>query len=161
MGNDMFTKFDEMFDVAGLAKDIADITSNAPTERVKVPHGDYEVSIAKLELGTNEFEGENFGFPMIKVWFNVLDGEYKGNYIYWNTTINGKGDAFKINNIKKLMDSLETGIPVSFENFAQFGSLLTEVFEAVTDPTAEYQLAFGENNKGFNTYTIVQRFQTN
>ena len=158
MGNEMFAKFDEMFDVAGLAEDIASITSNTTTERVKVPHGDYEVSIAKLELGVNEFEGDNYGFPVIKVWFNVVDGEYKGNYIYWNTTINGKGDAFKINNIKKLLNSLETGVPVTFENFVQFGRLLTEVFAEV-DGKGEYQLNFGENNKGFNTYTIVQRFK--
>ena len=157
MGNEMFAKFDEMFDVAGLADDIAKISTNTKKERVKVPHGDYEVSIANLELGLNEFEGENFGFPMIKIWFNVLDGEFKDNYIYWNTTVNGKADAFKLRTVKDFLESLGASIPVDFVNFVHLGDLLKQMSEELKE--AEYQLSYTVNAKGFNTYTIVQRFK--
>ena len=55
------------------------------------------------------------------------------------------------------MESLETGIPIEFENFEQYNALIEQVFDAV-DGVSEYQLSYGENNKGFSTYDIVQKF---
>jgi hypothetical protein len=65
--------------------------------------------------------------------------------------------GFGIHKMNELLESLETGIPVSFENFNQYNELFAMVFDAV-DGKAEFQLAYGENKKGFSTYTIVQRY---
>lgn len=157
MSNELFAKFNEMFDVEGLKEDIEKASSNT-TERVKVPFGDYEVKITKLELGENTYEeSPDKGCPQINIWFKVVAGEYKDQLIFWSTNLNGKGDGFKLNTIKSNLNALETGIPVVFENFVQFGALLKEIFDAV-DGKAEFQLAYHENNKGFKTYNIVQRF---
>jgi hypothetical protein len=59
--------------------------------------------------------------------------------------------------MNEFLNSLETGITVQFENFAQYADLFKQIFDAV-DGKAEFQLAYGENNKGYSVYTIVQRF---
>lgn len=158
MSMDLFAEFDQMFDLQGLKEDIEKAASNTPKERVKVPHGDYEVSIAKFELGKNTYEqSTDFGCPQINVWFKVVAGEYKDNLIFWSTNLNGKGDGFKLDKIKKFAATLETGIEWDFESFTQFGALLKQYFEAV-DGKAEYQLSYATNAKGFNEYNIIQRF---
>ena len=157
MSNELFAKFNEMFDLEGLKEDIANANSNT-VERVKVPFGDYEVAIAKIELGENTYEeSPDKGCPQVNIWFKVIAGEYKNQLIFWSTNLNGKGFGFKMKNINTVLEALETGIPVGFENFTQFGALLEEIFNAV-DGKAEYQLAYTENAKGFKEYAIVQRF---
>lgn len=163
MADNMFAKFNEMFGgesgLAGLKQDIESAASqNTNVERVKVPCGDYEVAIAKIELGENTYEeSKDKGCPQINVWFKVIAGEFKGQLIFWTTNISGQYAGFKLNKMREFFDSLETGIPVVFENFEQYAELLKQIFDAV-DGTAEYQLSYAENSKGFKEYTIVQRF---
>jgi hypothetical protein len=92
--------------------------------------------------------------PMAKVWFDILAGDYKGQKIFMNQMLTS---GFGIHKMNELLNSLETGIPVVFENFQQYADLFKQIFDAV-DNKAEFQLAYGQNNKGFSTYTIVQRF---
>ena len=65
--------------------------------------------------------------------------------------------GFGIHKMNELLNSLETGIPVVFENFTQYADLFKQIFDAV-DGKAEFALAYGQNNKGYATYTITQRF---
>ena len=154
MGNEtMFAKFNEMMDVAGLKQDIEAAASNTG-EFVEVPKGDYEVKVTKIELGATGEQSKTPGMPMAKVWFDILAGEFKGKKIFMNQMLTS---GFGIHKMNEFLNSLETGIPVVFENFEQYNELFNQVFDAV-DGKAEYQLAYGENNKGFSTYTIVQRF---
>lgn len=142
----LFEKFNESFDVAGLQEDIANAGT---TEYKEVPHGDYEVSIGKLELGESKK-----GLPQAKVWFKIVAGEYKGQLIFMNQNLTS---GFQIHTMNEFLESLESGLDVSFENFVQYANLLESVFNAIESD--EFQLAYGENSKGFNTYTIVQKFQ--
>ncbi len=48
-----------------------------------MPHGTYEVAITKLELG-----GEQKHDPMVKVWFKIVEGDFKGSLIFMNQVIN-------------------------------------------------------------------------
>lgn len=153
MSNDIFAKFNEMFDVDGLIKD-TEAAAQSSGDFVEVPVGDYEVKVSKIELGATGEKSKNPGMPMVKVWFDILAGEYKGQKIFMNQMIT---TGFGLHKTKEFLNSLETGIPVEFENFVQFADLLTEIFNAV-DGKAEFQLAYGKNPKGFSTYTIVQRF---
>ena len=91
---------------------------------------------------------------MAKVWFEIVAGEYKGQKIFMNQMLTS---GFGIYMMKEFLDSLETGIPVEFEDFVQFNDLFAQIFDAV-DGKAEYQLDYGENNKGYSTYKIVERF---
>lgn len=153
MGENVFAKFNDMFDVAGLKQDVETAASNTG-DFVEVPKGDYEVKIVKIELGETGEKSKNPGMPMAKVWFEIIAGEFKGQKIFMNQMLTS---GFGIHKMNEFLTSLETGIPVLFENFVQYDDMFKQVFAAV-DGTSEYQLAYGENNKGFSTYTIVQKF---
>ena len=153
MSDKIFEKFNEMFDVEGLKEDI-NKAEESSGEFVEVPKGDYEVKIVKLELGETSEKSKNPGAPMAKVWFEIVAGDYKGQKIFQNQMLT---TGFGIHKMNEFLDSLETGIRVQFEDFTQYADLFKQIFDAV-DGTSEYQLAYGENNKGYSTYTIVQKF---
>jgi hypothetical protein len=153
MNNEMFAKFDEMFDLAGLQKDVEEASSNSG-EFVEVPKGDYEVKITKIELGATGEKSKTPGMPMAKIWYEILAGDFKGQKIFQNQMLTS---GFGIHMMNELLNSLETDITVQFENFEQYAELFAQIFDAV-DGKAEYQLCYGENNKGFATYTIIQKF---
>lgn len=152
--NELFQKFNEAFDVEGLKADVA-AAADGNVEFKEVPKGSYEVKVTKIELGVTGENSKNPGMPMAKVWFDILAGDYKGQKIFMNQMLTS---GFGIHKMNELLTSLETGIQVVFENFEQYAELMTLIFNEV-DGKGEYELAYGENNKGFSTYTIIQRFQ--
>ena len=154
MGENIFDKFNQMFDVDGLKSDIEQAASST-SEFVEVPHGDYEVKVVKIELGETGEKSKNPGMPMAKVWYEIIAGDYKGQKIFQNQMLT---TGFGIHKMNEFLNSLETGIPVVFENFTQYNDLFKQIFDAV-DGKAEYALAYGENNKGYATYVITQRFE--
>lgn len=161
MNNELYEKFNEMFDVEGLQKDIEEAASGN-VERKEVPFGDYEVKITKLELGECTFEGEYKGMPEAHVWFKILgDGEYSGQMLFMNKRLvslkNPKSTGFLIHKFNEFLESLESGVNVFFENWEQYGQTIDSIFNSI-DGRAEYQLAFFENN-GWKDYQIVKRFQ--
>lgn len=153
MGENIFEKFNSMVDVEGLKADVEKAASS-DGDFVEVPHGDYEVKVSKIELGETGEKSKTPGMPMAKVWFDILAGDFKGQKIFMNQMLTS---GFGIHKMNELLNSLETGITVQFENFTQYADLFKQIFDAV-DGKAEFQLAYGQNNKGFSTYTIVQRF---
>lgn len=153
MNNEVFSRFNEMFDLAGLQSDIEAASANTG-EFVEVPKGDYEVKVVKIELGETGEKSKNPGMPMAKVWYEVLTGDFKGQKIFQNQMLTS---GFGIHKMNELLISLESGVSIQFENFTQYADLFGQVFDAI-DGKAEYQLHYDENNKGFATYTIVQKF---
>lgn len=145
MSEALFERFNEMFDTKGLAEDVDNIGTSDFKE---VPHGDYEVSIEKLELGESKQ-----GLPQLKVWFKILTGDFKGQRIFMNQNVDKK---FGLHNANEFMDSLQSGYNVVFEDFVQYGTLIASIFESIQ--SAEYHLAYGQNDKGYNTFTIVEKY---
>ena len=141
-----FSKFDKKVDLEGLKKDIEDSANNDFKE---VPLGNYEVAITKLELGES-----SKGDPMVKVWFKILEGEYKGSLIFMNQVVT-KG--FQIHIVDEFLRSLDTDIDIAFESYSQYAELLADVYEAI-EGNFEYALEYGEN-KGFNTFKIIDVFE--
>ena len=156
MSDNMFDKFNALFggDLSGLKQDI-EAAANNSGDFVEVPHGEYEVKITKLELGETGERSKTRGMPMAKVWFTILAGEYKNQLIFMNQMLTS---GFGIHKMNEFLNSLQTEIPIQFENFNQYGELLEQVFKAV-DGVAEYQLSYNATAKGYNTYNIVQRFK--
>lgn len=153
MGNDVFSKFNEIFDLDGLKSDIEQAaTSNK--EFVDIPDGSYEVKVSKLELGQTGEKSKTPGMPMMKVWFDILAGDFKGQKIFCNQMLTS---GFGIHKANEMLTAFESGVPVSFENFKQYADMMAQVFNAI-DGNGEYELAYGHNSKGYATYTIVQRF---
>ena len=154
MGENIFEKFNSMIDVEGLKKDVEEAANNSG-DFVEVPHGDYEVKVVKIELGETGEKSKTPGMPMAKVWYEIIAGDYKGQKIFQNQMLT---TGFGIHKMNELLNSLETGIPVVFENFTQYADLFKQIFDA-GDDSSEFALAYGENNKGYATYTITQRFE--
>lgn len=141
-----FSKFDKKVDLEGLKKDIEDSSNNDFKE---VPVGNYEVAITKLELGES-----SKGDPMVKVWFKILEGEYKDSLIFMNQVVT-KG--FQIHIVDEFLRSLDTDIDIAFESYSQYAELLADVYEAI-EGNFEYGLKYGEN-KGFSTFEITDVFE--
>lgn len=165
MGENIFEKFNSMIDVEGLKKDV-ETAASSDGDFVEVPKGEYEVKIVSrndkklnkridgIHLGETSETSKNPGMPMAQVCFEILTGEYKGQKIFMNQMLT---TGFGIHKMNEFLTSLETGIAVQFENFAQYADLFKQIFDAV-DGKAEFQLSYTENNKGYSVYTIVQRF---
>lgn len=141
-----FSKFDKQVDLEGLKQDIEESANNDFKE---VPLGTYEVAVKKLELSESKK-----GDPMVKVWFKIISGEYKGSLIFMNQVITR---GFQIHIVDELLKSLETDVDIHFESYSQYAELLADVYEAI-DGNFEYALKYGEN-KGFNTFEITEVFE--
>ncbi len=145
-----FSKFDKQVDLDGLKNDVKEAEENGGTGNYKeVPLGTYEVAITKLELGESKKHD-----PMVKVWFKILEGEYKGSLLFMNQVIT---QGFQIHIVDEFLRSLETDVEIGFESYSQYAQLLMDVYEAV-DGNFEYGLKYGEN-KGFNTFEITEVFE--
>lgn len=144
----IWDKFDKDIDVKGLAADVQDAAENGQSFR-EVPHGDYEVSIEKLEL-TQSKKGD----PMVTCWMKVLEGEFKGSMVFMNQVITR---GFQIHIVNEFLRSLDSGLEIEFVKYGQYGQLLMDVAEAI-DGKLEYALKYGER-KGFNTFEIVDVFE--
>lgn len=156
----LFEKFNDMIDVKGLKEDVEN--AGKPMERVKVPFGDYEVAVTKLELGENTYaDSPSYGCPQVNIWFKIINGEYKGQTIFWSTNIAGQYMGLSIKNVNDFLDTLESGVEIEFVDFVQYAAMLESVFEAI-DGRYEYHLSYGEGHskKGtsFKTYNILQKF---
>ena len=158
MEGNMFARFNDMF--GDIAKDVAE-ASVGKVERKVVPFGDYEVKITKLELGEHKFDDEYKGMPVATVWYKVVSGEYAGQMLFQNRKLTSiktpSSNGFIVRKFMEFLESLESGIPVEFENWQQFGDLMKTIFNEI-DGRAEYQLSYFEN-KGYKDYAIVKRFQ--
>lgn len=147
--NNIWEQFDKAIDVEGLQADIKEAAENGLTFK-EVPHGQYEVKVEKLELIASKA-----GDPMVTVWFKIVDGEYEGSMIFMNQVITR---GFQIHLMNEFLRSLESGIEIEFKNYSQYGQLLMDVHEAI-DGKYEYALVYGQNNKGFNTFEILEVYE--
>lgn len=154
MGENVFERFNSMFDLAGLKNDIESAASNSG-DFVEVPDGNYEVKVSKIELGETGVNSKNPGMPMLKIWFDIIAGDFKGQKIFMNQMLT---TGFGIHKANQLLTDLQSGVGVVFENFDQYHNVLEQVFGAI-DGVGEYELAYSHNTKGYATYTIVQRYK--
>ena len=160
MSEDMFAKFQEMF--GDVAKDVAE-AATGNVEKKEVPFDDYEVKITKLEIVANDYkDGDYYGLPELSVWFKIIgDGEYAGQRLFRTMRLASvkkpSSTGFMIHKVNEFLNSLESGIPVVYENPEQYKTLVDSIFREI-DGRAEYQLSYFEN-KGFKDYQIVKRFQ--
>lgn len=145
-----FSKFDKQVDLEGLKQDIAEAAENGGGDFKEVPVGTYEVAITKLELGESSKND-----PMVKVWFKILDGEFKNSIIFMNQVVTR---GFQIHIVDEFLKSLETDVDIYFESYSQYNEVLLDVFEAVNGKL-EFALKYGKNDKGFNTYEITEVFE--
>lgn len=146
----IWEEFDNVVDVEGLKKDAKDAAENGGGNYKEVPEGTYEVEVEKLELKKSKK-----GDPMLSCWMKITEGEYKNSIIFYNQVLT---IGFRLHNANEFLRSLDSGVEVEFVNFKQYHELLLDIFEAVNGNLA-YQLEYGKNSKGSNTYKIEDVFE--
>ena len=149
MENNIFEKWDSAVNMDDLQKDIQDAAkNNSGSDFKEVPHGTYDVSIEKMEL-----KASKKGDPMVSVWFNILDGEFKNSKIFMNQVIK---EGFQIHIVNEFLRSLtkNCAVPnVEFKSYGQYADLIMDIHEMIAEDF-EYALEYGVTDKGFNTFKI-------
>lgn len=110
----------------------------------------YDVEIESMEL-TESKKGD----PMVKIVFQIVDGEYAKSKIWMNQVVT-KG--LQIHILNEFLRSLKTSVEVGFEDYAQYGEMLEDIFDEV-DGNFEYNLYYGQNKDGYNTYRIKKVYK--
>lgn len=149
MAEDIFAKWENSIDLDGLMKDVEEASKGSKEFR-EVPVGKYEVKVTKMELKSSKKND-----PMLSIYFEVLEGEYKGEKIFFNQVLtNGYG----IHSANEMLRSLCDGEKdIQFLGFRDYANLILDVHEFI-DGKFEYVLDYGKNDKGFNTYDITDIF---
>ena len=146
---DMFEKWNSNADLAGLQKDIKDAQDNN-REYEKVPHGEYEVKLDKLEL-----KATKKGDPMVSAWFTILAGKYKNNKLFLNQVIT---QGFQIHIVNEFLRDMCTDLNIEFIDYKQYADLLLDVAEFCDENNLEFALKY-EDNKGYDKFTITDVFE--
>lgn len=145
-----FSKFDDMVDVEGLKADV-EAAKNNTGDFEDVPHGEYEVTVEKLEL-TESKKGD----PMVSIWFKVTAGDNRGRLIFYNQLVK---QGFQIHLVNELLASMEPDVEISFDGFSAYEKLMQAVFTDITNAGKSFHLDYSENNKGYNVFTIKEVFK--
>lgn len=153
MANDMFEKFNTMFDLDGLKEDIE--KSSTEFEFEEVPYGMYEVSIGGLEMGLTSERAKNPNKPILKVRFKILNGDHKGRFLFYNQALTS---GFGIKVCNDFLRSLETSIVVEFKDFVSYADLIDSIKQELENDRAEFAIKYYDK-KGWDCYDITQRFQ--
>lgn len=146
----IFAQWDKAVDIDGLKKDIQDAANNSGGNFKEVPHGNYEVSIEKMEL-----KATKKGDPMVSVWMKICEGEFEGSLIFMNQVIT---QGFQIHIVNEFLRSLtkNCAVPdIEFKSYAQYANLLMDIHELISD-SFEYALNYGQTKKGFDTFEITE-----
>lgn len=146
---DMFEKWNNNVDLAGLQKDVKDAQDNNK-EFEKVPHGEYEVKLDKLEL-----KATKKGDPMVSAWFTILEGKYKKSKLFMNQVVT---QGFQIHIVNELLRSMGTDLAIDFVDYKQYAELLLDVAEECDSNNLEFALKY-EDNKGYDKFTITEVFE--
>lgn len=154
-----YSKWDKQVDTEGLKQDVKEAAENGGGNFKEVPVGIYEVKVEKMELTETGKNAKNPGMPMVSIWFKILAGEFKNSLIFYNKVIMGtSNDGFMIHSNNEFLESLDSGIEVTFDSYEKYAELLLNIHEAI-DGKLEYQLNYGENKQGFKTYEIEEIFE--
>lgn len=144
-----YSKWDNKYKVS--SDDVKSIEKNNKKDFDKVPYGEYEVSIKKLELISNSNDD-----PMVVCWFKILDGKFKNSMIFMNQVVT---QDFQIHIIDEFLRSLDSGIEVEWlGSYSKYADLIDNIFDAITEEKLEYALDYSSTEKGYGKYKITDVF---
>lgn len=146
--SNIFDKWNKNIDTEALIKDIEEAKENGGNYK-EVPTGNYEVKVEKIELKESKKKD-----PMLTIWFQITAGDFKGQRIFYNQVIT---QGFQIHMANEMLRDLATELDVEFKNYSQYNELVLDIFEDISE--LHYELIYGQNSKGFNTYEIEEVFE--
>ncbi|MDZ5475101.1 DUF669 domain-containing protein [Bacillus thuringiensis] len=153
-----WSKFDKKVDLEALAADVQEVEENGGGDFEKVPDGQYEVAVEKMELT----ESKN-GDPMLMIWFDIVDGEYEGQKIFYYKVMqpqNDKAFGFQVHQNNKMLRALWDcdKDDVKFTSFGEYADLVLDIHEDI-DGKFEYLLEKETDKKGYDQFKIVEVFE--
>lgn len=147
---DMFEKWNSNVDLKGLQDDVKKAQEDNKGEFEKVPYGEYEVKLDKLEL-----KATKKGDPMVSAWFTILEGKYKKSKLFLNQVIT---QGFQIHIMNTFLKSMKTDLVVEFVDYKQYADLLLDIAEECDKNNLEFAIKY-EDNKGYDKFTITEVFE--
>ena len=147
---DMFEKWNSNVDLKGLQEDVKKAQEDNKGEFEKVPYGEYEVKLDKLEL-----KATKKGDPMVSAWFTILEGKYKKSKLFLNQVIT---QGFQIHIMNTFLKSMGTDLVVEFVDYKQYADLLLDIAEECDKNNLEFAIKY-EDNKGYDKFTITEVFE--
>ena len=134
-----------------LLNDIANASSNSG-EFEELPLGRYEVKINSMQL-TQSKNGD----PMTKTIFEVVQGQYKGRYMFKNSVIykGDRNDAWRLKQELNFINSLQPNSQVNFYSFSDFEKQISNAFADINSRKLEYLIEIKEKNN-FRTYSLIE-----
>lgn len=143
-----YDKFDKMVDL----DDLRDASSGSG-DFEEVPDGTYEVDIEKFEMTES-----SKGTPMVKGWYRILSGDYKGQLIFMNQVITLKFQVGIVNDLIRGFDVIPEE-DVKFESFKQYDNLICDTLEAIRSQKLQYALKQTTDKKGYKRFSIVEVYE--
>ena len=143
-----FAKFNKEFPADKVKEHLKEAEENGGGG--ELPDGEYKINLNKMELG----QSKN-GALMIKAQFKILAGDRKNQYIFVNRVLTGtKNDGFMMIKAKEFLESLDSGIDVSFEDWEQFNDLILDIADAVKEDGLEYIATLDTDGK-YQNFDII------
>lgn len=144
-----FSKFSEAFPADQLQKQMAEAKENGFGD--KLPEGDYQCKLEKLELG----EAKTSGKLMLKSQFRIVAGDKAKQCIFANQVLCGtKNDGFMMLKAKEFLESLDSGLDITFSGWEQFDQLVGDVLDAVQEDGLQYMINV-KNDGDYQRYKVV------
>ena len=137
-----------------LLNDIVNASSNNG-EFEELPLGRYEVKINSMQL-TQSKNGD----PMTKTIFEVVEGQYKGRYMFKNSVIykGDRNDAWRLKQELNFINSLQPNSQVNFYSFSDFEKQISNAFADINSRKLEYLVEIKEKNN-FRTYSVIEVYR--
>lgn len=153
-----WNKFDKQVDFEGIEDKIAEASENG--DFPEIPSGQYEVQVVSMELGLSKKKDDGSGGdPMLKIQFEIIDGEYKGFKLFYNGVMqsgNERAIGFQIHNNNEMLRSLIDSDDVEFKNFAQYAEEIDDIATEIIEDKWNYVVEKGKNRGGYDTHKIVE-----
>lgn len=147
MGID-FAKFNKEFPADQVKEQMKAAEENGGGS--ELPDGEYKVTLDKMELTQS-----SKGALMIKAQFRIQAGDHKKQCIFVNRVLTGtKNDGFMMIKAKEFLESLDSGIDVSFEDWEQFNDLILDIGDAVKEDGLSYIAVLDTDGK-YQNFEII------
>lgn len=151
-------KFDKETDLDALKEDVKEVEENGFGNYEEIPDGDYEVAVEKMELVESKK-----GDPMLTIWFEIVDGEFEGQRIFYNGVMqpqnqNAWGIQVHRNNemLRGLWDCDKDD--VAFDSFSQYADLILDIHEDI-DEQFEYLLEKETDKNGYDQLKVKKVYE--
>lgn len=135
-----FKKFNEQFPADKMKEELKEAKENSGSN---LPDGEYTCKLDKMELGES-----SKGALMIKAQFRITKGDHKKQCIFKNCVLTGtKNDGFMLHKANEFLESLDSGVDVTFEDWEQYNDLILDIAEAIQDDGLIYVINLDTDGK--------------